>query len=649
MSLISKLPKLEKKEFYIKGQAVGESRDLRRVLALPKRERPSDTELKKLADYIKGFLGTGVTQCACLTKYKRPCCADLLPTQAWALYEAAQANGLLGPIGVGHGKTLLDLLTAMVIDDCKTAVLLLPPNLKSQLLDVDWHFYGQHWKLPNLAGGGRIYPGRPTLHVVAFSELSGSRATDLLSRLRPDTIIVDEAHSVRNRTAARTKRFLRYFNENPKARLFAWSGTLTSRSLKDYAHLSNLALRDGSPTPIHWPTVEEWAGHLDPNEFRSPPGRLSQFGKEGSEARAGYSERVNATLGVVSSGDATSCQASLVISERRIETPEVIKKHIEDVEKTWCRPDGEELIDAMSVGRCLRELSCGFYYRWRWPRKEPTPVIEAWLKARKEWHKELREKLKGARPHMDSPLLCAKAAIRWYNGYKSHRKEVQRIKNPNWTPHFKPYDEDYEDEYIEEEITVETIEVPPKSANGPLPVWPSLCWQEWERVRDTAKPETEAIWLDEFLVDNCLDWLSEAPGLLWYEFDGLSQRIRQRCRERGIKAVNCGPGADGNQAVLGLTGAESAVVSIRAHGTGKNLQQFTRNLVANPPSSGGEWEQLLGRTHRQGQMADEVSVDVFQHTEPFKKALEKARDLSEYIKESFGAPQRLVSKATWKF
>ena len=622
MSLLRSLlpPVGERKEVYMKGQAVGESRDLRRVLALPRRTRPSDAQLLEWAQYIKQHLGTGITSCECETKYKRRCCANLLPVQAWALYEASTVGGLLGPIGVGHGKTLLDLLTPMVVDDCKTAVLLLPPNLKAQMLEVDWHFYGQHWTLPNLAGGRWIAPGRPTLHVVAFSELSGSRATDLLDRLRPDVVVVDEAHSVRNRTAARTKRFRR-FVEQHHPRVFAWSGTLTSRSLKDYADLSNFALGEASPAPLHWPTVEEWAGHLDPGEFRSPPGRLSQFG---ADARMGFAKRVVETNGVVSSGDTASCQASLVISERKVEAPAVVQQHLEALEATWTRPDGEELIDAMSVGRCARELSCGFYYRWRWPRKEPVEVIERWLKARKEWHKELREKLKLSRPHMDSPLLCAKAAIRWYKGYTHVERD-------------------------EHGVEVERRDVPPRSTQGPLPVWPSLCWPEWGEVRDSAKPETEAIWLDDFLVEDCLAWLQEGPGLLWYEFDGLAQRIMRVSRERSGQVLHAGPGADGNQRVLSLSGVERVCASIRAHGTGKNLQQFARNLVANPPSSGSDWEQLIGRTHRAGQQEDEVTVEVYRHTGAVLKAVEKARELSEYIEESFGASQKLASKATWRF
>lgn len=122
--------------FYIKGQAVGESRDLRRVLALPRRPRPDDATIASWAFALKAELGRGETKCECVTKYKRHCCANLLPVQAWALTEARSVGGILGPIGVGHGKTLLDLLVSMVVPGCRTAVLLLPPNLKQQLLDV---------------------------------------------------------------------------------------------------------------------------------------------------------------------------------------------------------------------------------------------------------------------------------------------------------------------------------------------------------------------------------------------------------------------------------------------------------------------------------------------------------------------------------
>lgn len=57
----------------------------------------------------------------------------------------------------------------------------------------------------------------------------------------------------------------------------------------------------------------------------------------------------------------------------------------------------------------------------------------------------------------------------------------------------------------------------------------------------------------------------------------------------------------------------------------------------------------MGRTHRTGQAADEVTFEVYRHTEPLIRALDKARDLSEYIEGTFGARQRLSSVATWTF
>lgn len=631
------------------GQPVGDSEDLRRILALPRRPKPSDGEISAWAAELKSLFGLvvkpkpdGSPGCECRSRFNRPCCDQLKPVQAWALAEGATVGGILGPIGVGHGKTLLDLLMPMVVHKAfglKTTLLLLPPNLKRQFLDVDWHYYGQHWQLPNRTGrdGGRwLVPGRPTLHVVAFSELSGSRATDLLQRLQPDCVVVDEAHSVRNRNAARTKRFLRYFQKPPahvgvngKPLLFCWSGTLTSRSIRDYAHLSDHSLGQGSPVPRHWAALEQWASALDPSESPAPPGRLAELGLP---LRDGFQRRLVESAGVISSGDTASCQASLVISERSLPSrkdaingvPLVVTEALKALEATWQRPDGEELVDALTKARTARELSCGFYYRWRWPRGEPVAVIEEWLRVRKEWHKELREKLKKGGAHMDSPLLVTKAAIRWEEGYW----HVERDRN---------------------DVELRRVRVEPRTRGGPLPTWQSEWWSRWREVRETAKPETEAVWLSDFLVEDSLAWLAEGPGLLWYEFDGFARRLHQRSRERNLRVVLAGPGDDGNARVLALDGSEPVVASIRAHGTGKNLQQFARNLVANPPSDGATWEQLIGRTFRQGQAADEVTFDVYQHTEAFRSAVSRARDLSEYIEGTFGTNQKLVSIATWTF
>lgn len=618
----------------MKGDAVGDSADLRRILELPRRDRPTDEFLLEVAAFLKEQLGRkDITRenCRCKEFYpnrKNPHCDELLPTQAWALYEGAQVGGLLGPIGVGHGKTLLDILMAMVVEGVKTALLLLPSPLKKQFLEVDWHYYGQHWKVPNLAGSSVYYTGRPFLHVLSFPEVSNPKNTELLEKLGADLIIVDEAHNLRNTTAARTKRFNRYLEEHPHVKLTCWSGTLTDKSIKDFSKLSEYALGDNSPVPLHWPTVEEWASALDPSDNPNPPGHLVKLG--GETPLAGLRARINATEGVISSGDKASCQASLIINERPVKIPFIVQGALAKFdskakEEAWQRPDGEELVDALSAARCARELSCGFYYRWHWPRINGQPqqvkVIERWLEARKNWRKEMRSKLKTGREHMDSPMLVTRAAIRWQKGYVHVERDEKTGKILGRT------------------------EYPPHTKRGPMPTWDSEFWPQWEELHDTAHPENEAVWLDDFLVEDSLAWLAEGPGLLWYEFNAFASRLLEKGRSAGLTFA--GPGSAGSNVVLGLRGTERVVASIRAHGTGRNLQCFARNLVANPPSSGGAWEQLLGRTHRQGQEADEVICDVYRHTESFRNAVASAHELSDYIQGAFGATQRLASVARW--
>ena len=585
-----------------RGIPVGASKDLARVLELPRRARPTEAEGAFLVNQLTARLQKPPGgACTCRSVYRRPCADRLRPIQAWALDEAEDNEGLLGPIGVGDGKTLLNLLTPMVMPGCKTALLLLPPDLRGQLLEIDWGFYSQHWNLPNLTTGGWSVPGRPWLHVVAFSELSGAKATDLLDRINPDLIIVDEAHNLRRRDAARTKRFAHFMHAHPSTRLCAWSGTLTSKSLKDYAMLSNFALKEASPTPLLWPVVEEWAGALDPaNDFPTPIGKLAAFCHPGEHIHAGWKRRFHSAPGVVSSAETSNCMASLIFSERKATAPVEVMDAIVQLRGSWRRPDGEELVSGLDVARCARELASGFFYRWVWPRGEAPEVIRKWLEVRAAWHKELREKLKNSRQHLDSPLLCTKAAIRFSAGYRT-------------------------------------------GVDGPLPTWNSEHWPEWLKVRDTAQPETDTVWVSDYLVKDSAAWLKSNVGLVWYEHAAFGERV---AAESG--APFYGPGEEASAALIREMGERACVVSIRSHHKGKNLQMFSRQLVANPPSDGATWEQLVGRTHRPGQEADEVRVEVYRHTDEMREALDKARLLAAYIDGTIGGAKKML-QATYEF
>jgi hypothetical protein len=508
----------------------------------------------------------------------------LFPVQAWALYEMARCGGLLGPIGVGHGKTGLDILAPLVLPDCRVAVLLVPASLKGQMAK-NWWEWDKHFKTPNLAGSGKYDKSLPTTFVVSYNELSNAKASELLETIGPDLIICDEAHNLRYKDSARTRRLLRYIGKHQSCRVCAWSGTLTNKSLKDYAHISAICLKNGSPLPLNWAVVEEWASALDanPRGIPAPAGSLLKLCDDGVDIREGFRRRLVGTPGIVATEE-QSLGTSLYFLQRNIDCPDSISRALAEVRDTGERPDGERFVEDMQIHACLRQLASGFYYRWRYPRKEAKPVIDKWLEVRKNWHKELREKLKKSAPHLDSPLLCTKAAIRFTEGYK-----------------------------------------------GEFPTWDSEYWPEWREVRDTVKPETEAVWISDYLLDDCLK--CEEGTIIWYEHDTFGKRLASH-------VPVFGPGDD---RILSEKGDRTVGVSIRAHGTGKNLQQFSHNLLANYPSAHAAWEQLVGRTHRPGQTADEVIVTVYRHTPELRKAFDTALEYARYATQTLGSMQKLLT------
>src|SRR5581483_9795325 len=94
-----------------------------------------------------------------------------------------------------------------------------------------------------------------------------------------------------------------------------------------------------------------------------------------------------------------------------------------------------------------------------------------------------------------------------------------------------------------------------------------------------------------------------------------------------------------------LTGREKPrpiIASIKANSAGRNLQGWTQNLISSIPTEAAVWEQLLGRTHRDGQQADEVQVNTlfgcFEHIDGWRKAVE----LAEATQDTEGSSQKLL-------
>lgn len=515
----------------------------------------------------------------------------LNPTQAWALYELSRTHGIVGAIGVGHGKAGLGLLAPLVVPGCRVALLLVPAALRDAVT-AEYLRWKRNFRVPNLFGVGTHDPALPTIYTVSYEQLSREHSAQLLETLAPDLVIADEAHNLKHRTSTRTKRILRYMAANRNTRFCAWSGTLTTKSITNYAHLSAFALRDQSPLPLSKTVLDEWADALDANPFGASGDcpDLLRLAPDG-DVRAGFHKRLVSTLGVITT-KAASVDCSLNILERQVEVPKEVADALKTLRKTGERPDGEIVLEEPTKKhRCARELSSGFYYKWVFPRGETGAQIDKWMDIRREWHKELRDELKQNKAWLDSPLMLCRAAIRKREGYV-----------------------------------------------GELPVWESAWFEEWCAIKDSVKPTTEAVWLSDFLVEDVL--AQDEKQIIWYEHDAFGERLAGH----GTTVYSAGsPGS----VVEGTRHTYAA--SIRSHGTGRNLQRFhSQNLIANYPSDSAAWEQLIGRTHRQGQKEDEVTVTIYRHTPELKEALRRARTVATYQQETMGTPAKLLL-ATYGF
>ncbi len=115
------------------AQEVPDSVELRRILALPKRDwRDYNGLVEHYTRELKTPAGT----------------MTLKPVQAAALHELVTQRGLFAPIRVGGGKTLVSMLAPLVVG-AQRPLLLIPANLRTKTLR-DFDTLAHHWRRPPL-------------------------------------------------------------------------------------------------------------------------------------------------------------------------------------------------------------------------------------------------------------------------------------------------------------------------------------------------------------------------------------------------------------------------------------------------------------------------------------------------------------------
>jgi hypothetical protein len=523
-------------------------------------------------------------------RFRKKAGLTLRPVQRQALASIADAGGGLLPIGVGHGKTFIGLLAGAALD-ASLVILLVPPRTVPQtyeaLARVDSHYVV------------------PKVEVVSYSRLSQADSSDLLRRLAEGhspariVLVADEAHNLKNFSAARTKRVARFLSEYKGVRFVAMSGTLTTRSIKDFAHLADWALQAGSPVPRpsapqgmvaldHWaqcidvtgrPSQQDWAWCVPLWNWAGQQYLMNTVptAQRRTLLQQSLYKRIKETKGVTIT-DQSSFGGSLYLVQQGLDIPDVLRQTMAQVERTKCRPDGVPLDSTTEQWRVLRQLSLGFYYRWVWK----DGVDAEWLEARSEWARQVRTQLDHhSEEGYDSPLLVYNRTAREFAA--GQRRAIHRA------------------------------------------------WQAWERVKDRPAPPVEAVWVTDDVLDKCFASVQNGQAtLIWYA----DQAVADWLARRGVAVVEAGQPVPSK--------VQTYALSIRSHGTGLNLQDWSHNLVLSPSGSGQEWEQLIGRTHRPGQTQDEVWVTVLAHTAAFRQALSDAMANAEYLQHTTGQPQKLL-------
>ncbi len=601
--------------------------EFERIKALPRRPQNDVEAWEVWADELEGTghplageVRSGVAGIArALTaKLKKPEGTQALrEVQALLLWEATQVGGVIGCVGTGAGKTLAGMLMPMAMPNCKRAVLLLPPDLRAQFAHEWEEVYGKHWVLPNLAGGRYFVPGRPVLHVIAYSELSQTKSSALLDQVNPDLVIGDEISSLRNFGRARVTRFQQFFLTHPHARFCGWDATLVADSVENFWHLLATALGVGSPVPVVHKDVKKWARALDPEatdreEGYFLPGVLQEFCEPGESVRSGFRRRLVGTWGVVATEE-NALGIPLIFQERRPPPmPENVKHHLavlrrKTSEGGWKRPDGEELRTPVEVAAVAKQLAQGMWLFWRFPRGEPREVIDLWFERRQIWNRELRAVLQAPRVHMDSPKLCENAAERWYKGGCTGCARGPRE---------------------EHELGCRDI------VNHPL--WPSYTYMMWKAVEDTVEHVTAVKWESDWLLQDAAAWAREAPGIVWVDHPEFGHRLE---RMTGFRYY--GGGDEASKEIIKADGSKSIICSVASNRRGKNLQAFNRCLIVSFPSSNDTVEQAVGRVYREGQLASSVVCNYYLHTKELTHSFDTATARAAFVKETIGTAQKL--------
>ena len=522
----------------------------------------------------------------------------LRPVQAALLFALQQWGTAFGAIGVGEGKTLISFLAPTVLQ-VKRAVLLIPAKLVGKT-EHDFKDLAKHWPTPE------------RLEVISYQKISHKKHAKLLWDEEPELIIADEAHALANDRAACTRRVRDFLEDYRNTAFVPMSGTMVNRSILNFAHLMLWALGSRrTPLPENPMELSKWARAIDekvkkpiwvgdlvrfvPVEKRAELTQRVMAAKDGAPVdhqqikddtvqavRDAIGDRINKTRGVIYTRK-RSVEASIYIDLFDAKLSDKLLERLnalqEERQGIMELSEKKRLPFLSKIWQKARQLCCGFNYVW-----DPEPPDE-WKDARSKWRAFVLDILKQDLRGLEAASQVKRQAKLGMLGQGS--KE--------------------------------------------------LC-ERWERIKPTFTLNIVPEWIDKAPLYAVADRVKE-PTLIWTEFQAVGYALSEIM---GFPFFHRDGKDQKGNAIEKADPKQSLILSIASNAEGRNLQAWNRNLILTPMGTGKVWEQLLGRTHRSGQQADEIYVDIMMGCRELEESLDQALRDADFNQRMSKNPQKLL-------
>jgi len=594
------------------------AQEIERIIALPIIRPPTEEEIIALSLYYAP--GGGLR---------------LYPEQVAAMIQYHEYGGLVAPIAVGGGKTLVTVLVAsdaFRLFGKRRILLMTEPHLVDQLRDRELPFYRKHisinipfYYLAGMPAGKRMHQAqaqRAGCYVVSYSLLSSSKGAELLEAIQPDLIIGDEIHAIASANPSARGRRFKHIVKVYSPQIVGLSGTITKKSPKDYHHLVVSSLHENSFIPRPTGIADEWAKIIDCNassidEFHNnsapQPGPIKplvdwairnfpeeEYPQNLVGFRKAFQKRMETCPGVVASGGdklGVSLRITNIDSKDEHEFKsklnnedaigwEQLQELVKQLLTMWVAPNGDEIDHAMHIWRWRYELEgFGFYNNLFWP--EAAKIVERKgislvaaedilerSKAQHELHQEYMKELRS-----------------WIKNRGKKGLDTPFLIGGNMYSH------------------------------GDRDVGHTL-YQAWSDMNKAKFPEMierdkAIVRVCDFRVRKIVEWAKtylasgrKKMAIIWFQNRGVAEWLKEEFEKESLPMVYCPAGKHGKDRLEDRSqGDKFAIASISSYHKGLNLQYHHHNeYFAQWPRQATWAEQAMGRVHRNEQPEDECRI-----------------------------------------